>query len=44
MAFGSPHPDACGMAMADGSVRVVAASIEPAVHRAAASRNDGQRP
>jgi len=44
IAFGSPHPDACGMAMADGSVRVVAASIEPAVHRAAASRNDGQRP
>lgn len=44
IAFGSPHPDACGMGMADGSVRVVAASIETAVHRAAASRNDGQRP
>lgn len=44
IAFGSPHPDACGMAMADGSVRVVASTIEAAVHRAAAGRNDGQRP
>jgi hypothetical protein len=44
IAFGSPHPDACGMAMADGSVRPVAPSIDAAVHRAAASRNDGRRP
>lgn len=44
IAFGSPHPDACGMAMADGSIRAVATAIEPVVHRAAAARNDGQRP
>lgn len=42
IAFGSPHPDACGMAMVDGSVRPVSTAIDPAVHRAAASRNDGQ--
>lgn len=44
IAFGSPHPDACGMAMADGSVRVVASTIEAAAHRAAAGRSDAQRP
>ena len=44
IAFGSGHPDGCGMALADGSVRPVAYSVDPAVHRAAASRNDGQRP
>ena len=44
IAFGSAHPDACGMAMADGSVRGVAYSIEAATHRAAASRNDGNAP
>jgi hypothetical protein len=42
IAFGSPHPDACGMAMADGSVRGVSMAIDPATHRAAASRNGGQ--
>jgi hypothetical protein len=42
IAFGSPHPDACGMAMADGSVRGVSTAIDPAAQRAAASRNDGQ--
>lgn len=41
IAFGSPHPNACGMALADGSVRPVSPTIDPAVHRAAASRNDG---
>ena len=41
ISFGSPHPDACGMAMADGSVRAVAFTIDAAAHRAAASRNDG---
>lgn len=44
IAFGSPHPDACGMAMADGSVRPVPPTIDAAVHRAAAARNDAQRP
>jgi prepilin-type processing-associated H-X9-DG protein len=42
IAFGSAHSDGCGMAMADGSVRVVAYTIDAAVHRYAASRNDGQ--
>ncbi len=41
IAFGGPHPDTCGMAMADGSVRPVASTIAVAIHRAAASRNDG---
>ncbi|MFM9059988.1 MAG: DUF1559 domain-containing protein [Planctomycetaceae bacterium] len=41
IAFGSAHPDSCGMAMADGSVRAVAYAIDAAAHRAAASRNDG---
>ncbi len=44
IAFGSPHPDACGMAMADGSVRAVACTIDAGAHRAAAGRNDAQRP
>jgi prepilin-type N-terminal cleavage/methylation domain-containing protein len=44
IAFGSGHPDGCGMALADGSVRPVAYTIDPAAHRAAAGRNDGQRP
>jgi prepilin-type N-terminal cleavage/methylation domain-containing protein len=44
IAFGSGHPDGCGMALADGSVRPVAYGASAAVHRAAASRNDGQRP
>jgi prepilin-type N-terminal cleavage/methylation domain-containing protein len=44
LAFGSAHPAGCGMALADGSVRTVAYTIDPAAHRAAASRNDGQRP
>jgi hypothetical protein len=44
IAFGSAHPDACGMAFVDGSVRPVAYGASATVHRAAASRNDGQRP
>jgi hypothetical protein len=32
------------MAMADGSVRSVASTIDAAAHRAAAGRNDGLRP
>jgi prepilin-type N-terminal cleavage/methylation domain-containing protein len=44
LAFGSAHPGGCGMALADGSVRPVAYSIDPAAHRAAAGRHDGQRP
>jgi hypothetical protein len=31
------------MAMADGSVRIVAYEIDAAAHRAAASRNDGPK-
>ena len=41
IAFGSPHPPGCGMAMADGSVRTVDYSIDPIAHRRLASRNDG---
>jgi len=41
IAFGSPHPQACGMAMADGSVRSVGYAIDQATHRRLASRNDG---
>jgi len=44
IAFGSPHPDTCGMAMADGSVRPVEFAVDPAVHRAAAGRSDGHSP
>jgi len=40
--FGSGHPGSCGMAMVDGSVRSVSYAIDAAVHRATASRNDGQ--
>jgi prepilin-type N-terminal cleavage/methylation domain-containing protein len=42
LAYGSAHPDACGIAMADGSVRSVDYSIDPAIHRGLSSRNDGQ--
>jgi prepilin-type N-terminal cleavage/methylation domain-containing protein len=42
LAYGSAHPDACGIAMADGSVRSVAYTIDPAIHRGLSSRNDGQ--
>lgn len=42
IAFGAAHRDGCGMAMADGSVRPVAYTVEAAIHRAAAARNDGQ--
>ena len=42
IAFGSAHPDACGMAMVDGSIRVVEYGIAAAVHRSLSSRNDGQ--
>ena len=41
LAYGSAHPDACGIAMADGSVRSVAYTIDPAAHRSLSSRNDG---
>jgi hypothetical protein len=44
IAFGSAHPDTCGMALADGSVRTAAYTIAATIHRAAASRNDGRRP
>jgi len=43
ISFGSSHPDACGMALADGSVTPVAYSIDPLVHQARAARNDGAR-
>jgi hypothetical protein len=42
LAYGSAHPDACGIALADGSVRSVAYTIDPAIHRGLSSRNDGQ--
>lgn len=42
IAFGSAHSEACGMAMADGSVRQVEYGIAAAVHRSLASRHDGQ--
>jgi len=41
LAYGSAHPDACGIAMADGSVRSVAYTIELTIHRSFSSRNDG---
>ena len=41
LAYGSGHPAACGIAMADGSVRSVEYAIDAAIHRAASSRNDG---
>lgn len=44
IAFGSSHPTACGMALADGSIQAVDYQIDPAVHRLRASRNDGKRP
>lgn len=44
IAFGSSHADACGMALADGSVQSVEYAIDPTVHRLRASRNDGRRP
>lgn len=43
ISFGSSHSSGCGMATADGSVAVVAYEIDPLVHRARASRNDGRR-
>jgi prepilin-type N-terminal cleavage/methylation domain-containing protein/prepilin-type processing-associated H-X9-DG protein len=42
LAYGSPHPGGCGIAMADGSVRSVDYAIDPAIHTAFSSRNDGQ--
>jgi prepilin-type N-terminal cleavage/methylation domain-containing protein/prepilin-type processing-associated H-X9-DG protein len=42
IAFGSAHPGSCGMVMADGSVRTIDYGIDPAVHQASSSRNDGQ--
>jgi len=43
ISFGSGHPQACGMGLADGSVTQVAYEVDPAVHRARAARNDGAR-
>jgi prepilin-type processing-associated H-X9-DG protein len=40
-AFGSAHEDGFNMAFADGSVRMLDYDIDPAVHKAMASRNDG---
>lgn len=40
-AFGSAHEDGFNMAFADGSVRVLDYDIDPVVHKAMASRNDG---
>jgi hypothetical protein len=40
-AYGSSHPDACGLAMADGSVRSVEYSIDPIVHLSLSSRAGG---
>ena len=42
LAYGSGHPVACGIAMADGSVRSVEYVIDPKIHRGLSSRNDGQ--
>jgi len=42
LAYGSGHPTTCGIAMADGSVRSVDYTIDPAIHRGLSSRNDGQ--
>ncbi|MBM4010901.1 MAG: DUF1559 domain-containing protein [Planctomycetes bacterium] len=42
LAYGSAHPDTCGIATADGSVRSVDYTIDPAIHRGLSSRNDGQ--
>lgn len=42
IAFGSAHPSSCGMSMADGSVRLVEYTIDAAVHRGLAARNDGK--
>jgi prepilin-type N-terminal cleavage/methylation domain-containing protein len=43
ISFGSSHASGCGMATADGAVSVVGYDIDPLVHRAKASRNDGSR-
>ena len=43
ISFGSSHAGGCGMATADGSVTVIGYDIDPLVHRARASRNDGGR-
>jgi hypothetical protein len=42
IAFGSAHPMACGMVMADGSVRTTDYGIAAEVNQGLASRNDGQ--
>jgi prepilin-type N-terminal cleavage/methylation domain-containing protein len=43
LAYGSAHPEACGIAMVDGSVRSVAYAIDAAAHCALSGRNDGSR-
>jgi len=39
--FGSAHPTGCVMAMADGSIRKIAYSIHPEIHRSLGNRRDG---
>jgi len=39
--FGSAHPNGCHMSMCDGSVRMVAFSLDGEVHRRLANRRDG---
>jgi type II secretory pathway pseudopilin PulG len=41
-AFGSAHDDGFNMACADGSVRTISYDVDPALHKAMASRNDGR--
>jgi prepilin-type N-terminal cleavage/methylation domain-containing protein len=41
--FGSSHTEACGFVMADGSVRWVSYTVDPAVFRLAAGRDDLDR-
>jgi hypothetical protein len=41
MSFGSVHPDALHMALADGSVHGIAYSIAPEIHRQLCDRRDG---
>ena len=42
LAYGSPHPGGCGIAIVDGSVRSVDYAIDPTVHRSVSSRNGGE--
>jgi prepilin-type N-terminal cleavage/methylation domain-containing protein len=40
--FGSAHPGVCGMVYCDGSVQLVSYEIDPAIHRQAGNRHDGE--